>query len=139
MRLAGFDASRWLLVDPMGGLELVSVPGEVAARWSFPKLSNHWRTKHAKCVYVPSIRRIDTSTEYRFGHRLGLGEGTGFELLASALSRGGVFDDPGLKLEHASTSHPSQKRRNQIRVGFSNVADLYDVYEVVDLRGRDER
>jgi hypothetical protein len=133
LRLNGFDVQNCVLVDPMGGLELVSGSGIIAARWSFPKLVNHWRAKHTRCVYVPSVQRDHNGVEYQFGSRVGLGQGTSFELLASALGRGAVFYDPGLKLEHVSSSHPIPKRRNQIRVGFRNVADLYDVFESVDV------
>lgn len=134
LALPGFDVGRCVVVDPMGGLELVDSGGRVAARWSFAKLINHWRTKHTQCVYVPSLKRDDSGVEYRFGYRVGLGQGTGFELLAAAMARGEVFYDPGLKLEQASTPHPVQKRRNQIRSAFRNVANLYDVYETLDVR-----
>jgi len=134
LAIPGFDADRCLIVDPMGGLELLDARHEVAARWSFAKLINHWRVKHSLCAYVPSLKRDEAGVEYRFGYRVGLGQGTGFELLAAALARGDVFYDPGLKLEQASTPRPVQKRRNQIRTAFRNVADLYDVYEVLDVR-----
>jgi hypothetical protein len=135
LALPGFDVERCLVADPMGGMELVDAHAEVAARWSFAKLINHWRTKHSLCAYVPSLKRDNLGIEYRFGYRVGLGQGTGFELLAAALARGDVFYDPGLKLEQASTPHPVAKRRNQIRAAFRNVANLYDVYETLDVRG----
>jgi hypothetical protein len=135
LRLVGFDLERCAITDALGGLELVGDDGDVAARWSFAKLINHWRTKHAKCVYVPSVHRATDVVEYRYGHRVELGQGTSFELLAVALSDGVVFYDPGLKLENASSSHPKHKRRNQIRVGFRGLAELYEVFESVDTRG----
>ena len=108
--------------------------GTVAASWSFAKLLNHWRKKHARAAYVPSLRRPGVITAYSYGHKVCLGVGTSFELLLGALDRGAVFYDPGLKLENAMSARPTTKRRSQIRVGFGNLPDLYETFEYVDTR-----
>lgn len=134
LALVGFDSVRCRISDAAGSLDLVRADGTIAASWSFAKLLNHWRKKHARAAYIPSLRRTGEVIAYSYGHKVCLGVGTSFELLLGALDRGAVFYDPGLKLEHAASAHPKTKRRSQIRVGFNNLPDLYDTFEYVDIR-----
>ncbi len=134
LTLVGFDSGRCRVSDAAGSLDLVRRDGTVAASWSFAKLLNHWRKKHARAAYVPSLRRPGQVAAYSYGHKVCLGVGTSFELLLGALDRGAVFYDPGLKLEDASSARPKTKRRSQIRVGFGNLPDLYETFEYVDTR-----
>lgn len=132
--LIGFDTQTCRVVDVAGGLLLIDGDETVAASWSFAKLLDHWRKKHARAAYVPSLSRTDAPLAYRYGFKVCLGVGTGFELLANALACGTVFYDPGLKLENCTSARPTTKRRSQMRVSFRNLADLYDTFEYVDTR-----
>lgn len=132
--LQGFDSSSCRVTDAAGALALVDSSGTTAASWSFPKLLNHWRKKHARAVYVPSLMRQAEAVQYRYGFNACLGVGTSFELLLSAIHRGAVFYDPGLKLEGATSPQPTTKRRSQLRVTFRNLPDLYETFEYVDVR-----
>lgn len=134
LALFGFDAGRCRVTDADGSLALTRDDGTVAASWSFAKLLNHWRKKHARAAYIPSVVRGSDAVDYMYGFAVCLGVGTSFELLLSALDRGVVFYDPGLKLEHATTPAPTTKRRSQIRVAFRNLPDLYEIFEYVDTR-----
>jgi hypothetical protein len=57
MQLVGFNAATGKITDANGEIALVSDADEVAASWSFKKILEHWAHKHAKAVYVPSVRR----------------------------------------------------------------------------------
>jgi hypothetical protein len=122
--LDGFDTKDLKITNPGGSLYVVHDDGTVVMSWSFPKLLSHWNKKHAKAVYVPGERRLVPSTFYRFGPKVFLGEGTGFELLLNSLAQGLAYYDPGIKLENMS-SNPSTKPRSQFRIPWRHIADLY--------------
>lgn len=134
LTLFGFDSSQCRVSDASGSLALTGTDGTVAASWSFAKLLNHWKKKHARAAYVPSLLQTGHAPAYRYGYNVCLGVGTSLELLLGALDRGSVFYDPGLKLEEATSARPKTKRRSQIRVGFVDLSDLYDTFEYVDMR-----
>ena len=77
MTIEGYDQVKQTIVDMNGQLTLEDRNGEIAAAWSFAKLINHWKTKHAKAAYIPSIKRA-SPIEYRFGPEITLYEGTDF-------------------------------------------------------------
>ena len=52
--------------------------------------------------------------------------------LLRALAAGGVYYDPGIKLEFASTK-PVVKRRSQFRIASKNIGALYEIVEVVEV------
>ena len=44
-----------------------------------------------------------------------------------------VQEDPGIKLENASTDKPKHKKRSQFRVASKNIAALYETVETVEV------
>lgn len=131
--LPGFDAEQSILVDPTAGVTLVDGNGEHAASWSYASLIAHWKKKHAKAAYVPSLRRSSPSIQYRFSRQVDLGAGTGVSKLLGAISAGKIFYDPGITMKDASGSRRPIKRRSQFRVNAANLPCLYESYERVTL------
>ncbi len=124
LRLSGYDSGTNKIVDMNGGVMLVNDAGLVAAQWSFSNLIEHWNTKHAKAVYVPS-QMSGIPTQYRYSNTITLCEGTDFLLFLRAVSDGGIYLDPAVKLENAGTARPLIKRRNQFRIKQSAMAQIY--------------
>jgi hypothetical protein len=129
MRLAGFDAATGKITDANGAIALLSDAGEVAAKWAFGKILEHWSHKHTKAVYVPSKCRAEPQRQYAYGHKVRLAQRTDSLKLLAALATGAVYYDPGIKLENASTD-PEVKRRSQFRVASKNISALYETIEV---------
>ncbi|WP_339856680.1 MvaI/BcnI family restriction endonuclease [Pseudohongiella acticola] len=136
MVLTGFDSESALITDAKGAVMLIDSAGSVAASWSFAKLMDHWKRKHAQAVYVPALRRqaANDGYEYHYGKDVELGIGTHFELILSAMAGGHVFYDPGIKLENASNDAAKLKRRSQFRVSHRELSSLYKSYEFLDLQ-----
>jgi len=133
LTLVGYDARKKKIIDPSGGIALLTPEGEAAATWPYAGLLAHWNRKHARAAYVPSNMREEPVRQYRFGSRVRLGTGTDFVLFLDAVSRGAVYYDPGIKMENASTAHPQIKRRSQFRIKSAQIPLLYRKLEVVDL------
>jgi len=129
--ISGWDQTYSRITDFGGGIQLLTEAEELAATWSFTSLINHWKFKHAKAVYVPSIKRDDPRC-YRFGSRVFRGEGTEFPHFLKALASGAVCYDPGLKLENASTT-PRIKARSQFRILARDLNLLYSDSGWMDL------
>ena len=117
---------------PTGAVLLVNDKGDVAAGWSFTKLMDHWKEKHAQAAYVPVQQRLSPDRQYRYGRRILLGEGAEFKLLLEAFNEGKVYYDPGIKLERASTDGAKGKKRSQFRVNSSDLSSLYQLSRTVD-------
>lgn len=130
--LEGVNATGDGIDDAEGGIRLVDSDGRVAARWPFTSLLEHWNHKHAQVAYVPSMRRSEPPA-YRYAAACYLGVGTDFGKFLSAMSRGAVFYDPGIKLECINDTRPICKRRSQFRISFARMADLYERFESVIL------
>jgi hypothetical protein len=92
----------------------------------------HWNRKHAKAVHVPSKCVQTPVRKYRYGNLIRLGNGTDFLLYLNALARGKAYYDPGIKMEHASTT-PRIKRRSQFRMRTADLPALYHSMETVDV------
>lgn len=133
MRLTGYDVAAGRITDAGGMVALVSDTGDIAAGWRFSGLFEHWSRKHAKAAYVPSQCRKEPVRQYCYGQTVRLAEGTDSLRLLHALAGGAVYYDPGIKLEHVSTKHPSSKRRSQFRVASRNIDALYGKVESVTL------
>ena len=129
--LDGFnpDTSEYL---PTGAVLLVNDKGVVAAGWSFAKLMDHWKEKHAQAAYVPVQQLLMPRRQYRYSRKVLLGEGAEFKLLLEAFNEGKVYYDPGIKLEDASTERGKRKRRSQFRVNSNDLASLYKTSRTVD-------
>lgn len=133
LSLAGYDAVRGRIADADGSIALVSDSGEVAAAWGFSGLLTHWTCKHAKAVYVPSQCRREPRRQYAYGHKVRLAQRTDFLLFLKAMAAGIIYYDPGIKVEQASTAHPSHKGRSQFRIKSADIGALYDVLEMVEV------
>lgn len=132
--LVGYSAGQKIL-DGNGSIALFGRTGQVAASWSFAGLMTHWNRKHAQAVYVPSMKR-EQPLQYCYGGAVYLAVGTDFLRFLGVLAKGGVYYDPGIKIEKASTGKPKIKRRSQFRVKFNDLAGLYSGgLEKVDLKG----
>lgn len=132
--LDGFnpETSEYL---PTGAVLLMNNEGNVAAGWSFAKLMDHWKEKHAQAAYVPVQQLLVPHRQYRYGRKILLGEGAEFKLLLEALNEGKVYYDPGIKLEGASTQGGKGKRRSQFRVNSRDIPALYKACRTVDACG----
>jgi hypothetical protein len=131
LELIGYDHDSEKIVDASGGVALVSDKDDVTAMWSYSKLIDHWKRKHAKTVYIPSIR-TDKPYQYHFGKDVTLCKGTDFMAFLKAMKEGSIYLDPAVKAEEYSTSSPKIKRRNQMRISFKNIKDIYHNIETVD-------
>src|SRR5690606_9739489 len=61
-----------------GAVLLVDATGTVASGWSFAKLMDHWKAKHAQAAYVPCQQLLTPTRQYRYGCNILLGEGAEF-------------------------------------------------------------
>lgn len=130
MELIGYDFENKEVFDANGSIALINPQLEVAASWSFAKIMNHWKKKHAQAAFVPCIKR---ELEYHFGSVIKLGKGASFQQLLSAFANGYVYYDPGINLKYASTDKPKSKKRSQFRVAHKNISGLYQTFESVQL------
>lgn len=135
MKLLGFDAESGRITEAAGCIALIDQSETITASWSFAKLMDHWKRKHAKALYVPSMlqKREDGRTYYRYGNEIELGAGTDMELLLKRLQDGSAYYDPGIKLEQASSPTPKIKKRNQFRTTHKQLPKLYKSFEYVDI------
>lgn len=131
MILDGYNPATEKYVST-GAIRLLDRNGNDALSWSFVKLMDHWKAKHAHAAFVPCQQRRQSSQEYRYGRQILLGEGAEFGRFLRAVYLGAVYYDPGIKLENASTPRPSKKRRSQIRVKSRDVPALYESSRIVD-------
>lgn len=132
LTLNGYDvASNEMTAD--GYVGLVDQYGDLVSGWSFAKLLNHWREKHAYAAYVPSQNDGLIPRSYRYGHRIHLAEGTRFGLFLQAMAEGSVVYDPGIKTELFQNGVWRAKARSQFRIGVRALARLYDEFNEVDV------
>jgi hypothetical protein len=120
--------------DIQGGVELRDDSGLVAARWSFTKLLEHWKKKHANAVYVPSIGYTFEfhgvlTKGYAFNNHVHIGVGTTFDKFLNSLTKGEVCYDPGIHL----TPNVESKKRSQFRVAVKDLSALYDKFEFINV------
>jgi hypothetical protein len=135
MKLIGFDCTTYSITDANGAIALIDEHEVITASWSFAKLMDHWKRKHAQAVYVPCLSQpsIKGGKEYYYGKDIELGVGTSFEIILKAMAEGHVYYDPGIKLEKASTAKPKLKKRSQFRVNHRELYSLYNHFELVDI------
>ena len=132
----GFEAGSKEF-DVQGGIELRDQSGRIAARWSFTKLLEHWKRKHANAVYVPSIgyaievQNVLTK-RYSYSNQVHIGVGTTFDRFLNSVSNGAVFYDPGIHL----TPNADSKKRSQFRVATKDLAALYNRFDHIDVCSR---
>ncbi len=132
LTVAGYDRQKQHITDADGGIHLLSgKDGEVAASWSFAKLTGHWQRKHNRAAYIPSRTRQEPKAHF-YCPVVRLAEGTVLGKYLDAIIDGHVFFDPGMKIENASTK-PKTQRRSQFRITANKVQHLYDHVETVNL------
>jgi len=131
LELIGYDEEKNKIIDSLGGIALVSQKDEIAAMWGFSKLIDHWKRKHAKTVYIPSLR-TNKPYQYHFGKDITLCNGTDFMIFLKAASKGAIYIDPAIKAEQYSTNSPKIKKRNQIRVSSKFFKDIYHSVKTID-------
>jgi hypothetical protein len=132
LMLIGFDSKSGQF-DGGGKVALVDDTDATAAEWSFAKLMDHWKRKHDKAAYIPSVSENDPVNRYRYGKDVLLAEGAFFKRLLRAFDAGSVFYDPGIKLENAEGPRPAVKRRSQFRIASGGLQELYDVTRTIDV------
>lgn len=135
MNVEGFDSSESRIIDSGGAVTLTSATNTIAASWGFAKIMDHWKRKHSQAVYVPCMAKRNSigNMEYYYGTDVELGIGTDFEMFLSAMVRGMVYYDPGIKLENASSGKSRIKQRSQFRVNHKNLDSLYRRLEFVNM------
>jgi len=133
LTLEGFDSENGKITDVDGGISLLTSDGIVAAKWDFSGMLKHWSRKHRNAVYVRSKSRNAPAKQYSFLKDVKLAEGTSPLHLLKAISAGKVYYDPGIKLENASSTNGTTKRRSQFRVTAKNLSDLYDSVTSIDV------
>lgn len=130
--MEGFDPIK-RIYSSTGAIRMLDENDREAMAWSFVKLMDHWKTKHARAVFVPSQQNASQERRYRFGSKVILGIGAEFGLLLDAFAGGLVYYDPGIKLESDSSGRSTTKRRSQFRVSSKNLSALYLESRVVDV------
>ncbi len=135
MNIEGFDSTEEKITDANGAITLTDNADTIAASWSFAKVMDHWKRKHSQAVYVPCMAQPSPAggKDYHYGNIVELGQGTDFEMFLSAMIKGMVYYDPGIKLENISSARPKLKTRSQFRVNHKNIGSLYKNLEFVDL------
>lgn len=130
----GYDSTLQSITDAAGCIALLDKNGNPASSWSFAKLMDLWRRKHAKAAYIPSISRkeADNSKSYSYCNNIRLFEGTTFTKLLHGLAETHVYYDPGINLKNASTV-PKSKPRSQFRTKSKVLANLYENQIDIDL------
>ncbi len=133
LSIEGYDRESEELLDSAGYIGLISKSGEIAAKWSFSKIIDHWKRKHSKATYIPSMSSLtDGSVSYHYGNVVRLFEGTTMKRLLKAIVSKDVYYDPGIKVENVSSSSTS-KRRSQFRIKSSSLPLLYENAQTVDV------
>ena len=132
--MPGFDTGSSRMADAGGYVGLLDGEDNLAASWSFAKLLDHWKKKHAKAAYIPSVA-INTESgmrAYHYGKTVRLYEGTTIDRLLGGVAEHKVYYDPGIKMEHVSTK-AQVKKRSQFRVKSKDLDCLYDHLDTVDV------
>lgn len=132
--MRGFDVNSCKMIDASGCIGLLDGSDNLAASWSFSKLLGHWKKKHSKAAYIPSVAS-DTANggrAYHYGKTVRLYEGTTIDRLLGAVAEQKIYYDPGIKMEQASTK-AIVKKRSQFRIKSKDLDTLYDHLETVNV------
>ncbi|PLX69034.1 MAG: hypothetical protein C0602_08115 [Denitrovibrio sp.] len=123
--LQGYDYESNSITEADGFVGLITGDDKIAGSWSFAKLIEHWKRKHAKAVYVPSLSRMsDDIKQYYYGNFIRLFQYTDFYLFLRAVNEGSIYYDPGIKLVKKDGKYVS-KRRSQFRVKSNDLVNIY--------------
>ena len=128
-----FDIANGKITESDGSLLLKDENDNVVASWSFHKLLEHWKKKHNKAVYVPSVKeKVGSALTYKYGNLISLYSGTSFEKLLRAISLGYIYLDPACRVNNISTK-PDVKHRWQFRIKHKHLHYLYNDEEMIDI------
>jgi len=128
LKLVGHNENDAAKFDINGCVALIDPMNQVAASWSFPKLLNHWQTKHANTVFIPFKRSGD---HFTYSPDILLGEGTSFENLLRGFATQAIYYDPASKLVTNGQKN-TIKRRSQFRVNKKNLERLFDSFTIAN-------
>lgn len=133
LHLHGFDAHRKAITDfANGGIELLTPNDDLAAKWTFANLLDHWDRKHAQAAYLPSLFQT-TPAAYHYAPQVLLCEETNFTLFLQGIANGHIYYDPAIKIEGLPLETGTIKRRSQFRTKHNDLHHLYKKTEWVPL------
>ena len=133
LQMEGYDPVKNEVVEPEGGLILRDSLGNIAAGWTFEKLLTHWSRKHAETAYVKySALDVEEVKHFKFGPEIRLCRGAGVKPFLKALNNSSIYYDPGVNMKLIN-SRWTPKKRNQFRVAWKNIGDLYETSENITL------
>ncbi len=130
--LEGYDPVGRKITDPEGGLKLRDGSGNLTAGWSFSKLIDHWKRKHAQTCFVLYSMEIRDVPYYTFGPSIVLGFGTDLEKFLAALHSSTIYFDPGINMKIVENRW-IPKKRNQFRISWKNLGEIYAELEEINL------
>jgi len=134
LQTIGFDNETGTITDASGSIALLDENGNPGSVWTFAKIMEHWKRKHSKAAYIPSLSTSANGQyrSYNYCNNVRLFTGTSFTKLLQAIDDQNVYYDPGINIKNADTK-PVTKRRNQFRIKSSELVSLYDSQEDVDV------
>jgi hypothetical protein len=133
LRFEGYDKSSGQISDPDGGLMLRDSAGNLAAGWSFSKMIEIWKRKHANTCFVSYKRHPDINA-YSYGPNILLATGTDLASYLNALANSIIYYDPGTNIKYVKKRQTwVPKKRNQFRVKEGDINTLYVAVEKINL------
>lgn len=132
LKLEGYDPELKKISNPEGGLFLRNQSGTVIAGWTFNKIIDHWKNKHANTCFITYTNRKMETNYYQFGPEITLGKGTGFDQFLNAIYNNVIYYDPGINMKFDGKSW-KPKKRNQFRVHWKNISSLYTDIQHINL------
>ncbi|WP_027390825.1 MvaI/BcnI family restriction endonuclease [Chrysiogenes arsenatis] len=130
--LEGYDSRKRQIIDPNGGLMLRDQNKSLAAGWSFSKLLDHWKRKHANACFVSYKASQRDVPYYLYGPRITLATGTDLERFLHAIYSSTIYYDPGVNMKWEGNAWRA-KKRNQFRVAWKNIPELYTEVKTITL------
>lgn len=136
LSLLGYDQNQQKIIDPDGGIALVDrISEEVAAKWGFHTIIDHWLRKHFQTIFIPSERTIiENHYYYRFGGNVKVGRSAGLTHLLNGIENDLIYLDPAIKMETPDYGNIKIKRRNQFRIQFKNLGCIFDSFNDIPLK-----
>lgn len=134
LQTIGFDSETGTITDASGSIALLDKYGNPGSVWTFAKIMEHWKRKHAKAAYIPSLSTSANGKyrSYNYCNNVRLFTGTSFTKLLQAINDHHVYYDPGINIKNADTK-PVTKRRSQFRIKSAALDNLYDSLEEVNV------
>ena len=133
LNLEGYDLEKEEIFDPSGGLNLRNGNGDLLAGWSFEKLLNHWKKKHAKTCFVSYVsKKENINKSYRYGPSVTLATGAELKKLFTSLATAVIYYDPGINIKF-NDGKKKIKKRNQFRIKLKDIDNIYTVTEQINL------